>query len=344
MHTVVCLLLFAGLTAAVPTPKSSSSKSGGKKSPVTIPPPSAANASAAQLAEPPLTGDLSNISSAGSDKCWPKENFVMIKPGNGCPVKSWKYGRVTFYMYRNSSIPDNNLLDASTEGAYLNLHYCAHAENNTQEGCEKDAPKHFPQGSYCLHMGHAKPGVKITQNCPAGFKWSWLAIDDVNNFNQASHYGETPDGEFFSFSTVQYYCCRDDGDPEEEIVLPKEKDFVLFPTMTRKTCQKVKDMQVTKDEIFFSTEDADAGSNGAPEAPMFPPPEYGMDAIKDFWGRGFHLAVCHYSAKSSANKKKVVAAKKPSAPPKCWPKTNFGFVATKDGCPGGKGWSTGKFR
>lgn len=190
----------------------------------------------------------------------------MLKPGNGCPVNDWPTGRVTNYLFSNSSIPGNDLLEANLNGAYLTLHFCGHKPDTSQPNCTAaETPAQFPNGSYCLYMFELPPETKITENCPTGFKWSWIAIDDVDRFNRASHDGDVPLGEFFSFATVQYYCCREDGDPNEKIVLPTGSDFVMFPTLTRKTCQKVKGMNVKKDVIFYSTEDVDAESNGAPE-------------------------------------------------------------------------------
>jgi hypothetical protein len=277
-----------------------------------------------------------------SSKCWPRENFAMLKPGSGCPVSDWPQGSVTNFLYRNSTVPADDLLDANVDGAYLNTHYCGHSPGAKQAGCEEaDKPAHFPEGSYCVYMYELPSGIKITENCPTGFKWAWIAIDDVDNFNRAAHEGHVPLGEFFSFSTVQYYCCREDGDPSKEIVLPTAGDFVLFPTLTTKTCQKVTGMNVKKDEIFYSTEDVDSASNGAPAAPDFPPPEYRVDAALNFWGRGLHIAICHYSPKTGAPKKIPVKAKTSAAVPKCWPETNYAFLAPKTGCPSGQGWATG---
>ncbi|GAU94687.1 hypothetical protein RvY_06412 [Ramazzottius varieornatus] len=67
--------------------------------------------------------------------------------------------------------------------------------DDAQPGC-KDSPVEFPPSSYCIYQhGRLKNGI-IPANCPIGFNWSWLALDEINGGN-VSHGGAVPLGEFF---------------------------------------------------------------------------------------------------------------------------------------------------
>ncbi|GAU91153.1 hypothetical protein RvY_03466 [Ramazzottius varieornatus] len=119
-----------------------------------------------------------------------------------------------------------------------------------------------------------------------------IALDDITHTEgKVSHGGRAPSGEYFSFATVQYYCCREDGSPDAEVVLPNKTPFILFPTSVVKACQKVAGMNARKSEVFYDTADDDAWRNGYPTAPEFPPPEYYIDQLKGYWGTGLHLKV-----------------------------------------------------
>jgi hypothetical protein len=117
---------------------------------------------------------------SGVESCWPKENFALMQPTTGCPQENWLVGTVMHTLKQNSTLPEGELIKATVDGAYMTINFCAHPRHHDCPG----APDHFPSGSYCLYMYGRQPHTKITQNCPANFKWSWVAIDDLNVRNR----------------------------------------------------------------------------------------------------------------------------------------------------------------
>ncbi|XP_055340671.1 uncharacterized protein LOC129589816 [Paramacrobiotus metropolitanus] len=289
-----------------------------------------------------ITGVSMTAGSAidSDNQCWPKGQYTLMSAAEGCPGPSWAKGWTVNYTHKKSIVPPQ-FVNGTVQGRYVKLNYCSHQINDSScQGGEE--PAAFPPGSYCLFAHGHPPGGIITANCPAGFNWTWVAIDDINGGN-LSHGGQLPSGEFFSFATVQYYCCRDDGDADTEIQLPNQKAFLLYPTAVGKTCQQVAGMTVNKTEIFYDTDDDDATTNGAPAAPDFTPPEYSLDTHTGFWGKGLHMAICHYTP----------VDKKPFVPPRndtqtkktapvCWPDDNFVLYKPTSGCP--LNWTTGSIK
>ncbi|OQV26245.1 hypothetical protein BV898_00363 [Hypsibius exemplaris] len=273
---------------------------------------------------------------ATADQCWPKENFALLQPPGGCPEQNWGTGSITHTLRRNSTVP-TDLVSGVVHGVHLTLDFCAHDAN---QSCLGTPTPTFPAGAYCIYQYSGIVTSRETSShllnhlCPPGFKWSWLAIDDVNLRNKNAHNGQLPQGEFFSFSTVQYFCCREDGDANQEIVLPTKKDFILFPMNSTGLCQKVKGMTAIKSQIFYDTSDDSSKANGPPSEPDFPPPQYSVDVPKDYWGQGLRVSICYYTSQGGSSGGPVV-------PPTCWPNEDFALFQSAKGCPSGDPWSPG---
>jgi len=182
-----------------------------------------------------------------------------------------------------------------------------------------------------------------TSFCPKDFDFAWVAVDTVNEHRNNSHFGSLPSGEFFSFSTVLYHCCRNDGPTTKPINLPNTSEFILAPTMKNKgECQQVNGMTATKTELFYDTVSDNYFSNSAPsEETGSPPPNYWLDVQVGSWGSGLHINYCHYKPNSQAAPKPP----KPPAPepdaPICWPDTDFGVLQPAEGCPREQSWHVG---
>ncbi|OQV11481.1 hypothetical protein BV898_14210 [Hypsibius exemplaris] len=282
-----------------------------------------------------------SVGSAAASSCWPQENFILIQPQSGCPDDNWVTGSVTNTLHKNSSFPED-LVNGTVNGEHVTTRFCAHSKDQKCDGTA--GPANFPKGTYCLWEYEPKRRTRqrTEEICPVGFQWSWMNIDDINAHNANSHEGPgIPLAEYFSHSTVPYFCCRDDGEAKDAIELPTDKDFILLPTMAKKTCQEVKGMTVKKTSIYYSTSDEESNVHGAPTVPDSTPPEYSYDVVVNNWGRGMHLAICYYSQGPHVAKTNKLA-EPPAAPavaPVCWPKDDFVLLQAKSGCPSEGSWS-----
>ncbi|OQV25597.1 hypothetical protein BV898_00533 [Hypsibius exemplaris] len=269
---------------------------------------------------------------SAASSCWPKENFALIQPQTGCPDGNWLTGSITNTLHKNSSFPED-LVNGTVEGQHVTTRFCAHSKDQKCSGTPGSA--NFPKGTYCLW--EYEPKLRTRQRteeiCPVGFQWSWMNIDDINLHNVNSHEGAIPLAEYFSHSTVPYFCCRDDGEAKDAIELPTDNDFILMPTMAKKACQEVKGMTVKKTSIYYSTADEEATVHGAPTVPDSTPPEYSYDQVVANWGRGMHFAICYYSKAPHVAKSKNAVASSAAAAPVCWPKDDFVLLQAKAGCP-----------
>ena len=86
-----------------------------------------------------------------------------------------------------------------------------------------------------------------------GLKEGYIKWDDENFKNHNSYSGTLPDGTY-DRNTVLWYCCRSDGFPTNEIILPTDKPFVLFKSNSHQ-CQKVRGMRVTEEYFKWDCND-----------------------------------------------------------------------------------------
>merc|ERR1719370_490848 len=119
----------------------------------------------------------------------------------------------------------------------IEQHFCIKTNTNGN---------HWPKGDYCVYQ--------YTAYCPQGFNQGAIYIDDEDKDNSNDYSGTLPEG-IYSANTLFKYCCRNDGDPDDAIVLPTEDPFFLFPHSNK--CQEVLGMMVTEEYLLFDAEDED---------------------------------------------------------------------------------------
>ena len=162
----------------------------------------------------------------------------------------------------------------------------------SQDTCTADTTAIWQHGSYCIMQGSTSDVDFHDKTCPAGFQWGFVVIAQLNVTNIVNaHKGRVPAGEYYNIWTVYYLCCRDDGDVNRPIELPTQKPFILFPTRAAKACQAVKGMMVKQDEMFLDTADT---YGDFPLPPMNVTLDYSIDHLKQWWGTGMHVKICHY--------------------------------------------------
>jgi hypothetical protein len=128
----------------------------------------------------------------------------------------------------------------------LTLHFCT----KTVSSLNPNKPQPWAVGSYCLFKKNS---------CPGGFLDASIFIDDEDNSNANQVNGTLPSGTF-GVDTLYDLCCRNDGDPDEGIVLPVHKPFFLLPVSNK--CQKVVGMRSEMHWITFDAENNRSRFNG----------------------------------------------------------------------------------
>lgn len=103
----------------------------------------------------------------------------------------------------------------------------------------------WPPGSYCIAKKGESPDDEHFHK--GEIHWD---DEDKSNINKVS--GVLPDGKYNKNTMVQYWC-RNDGSPDEPILLPAEVPFVLYQ-YNRWKCQEVVGMTTRKIAIKFDDE------------------------------------------------------------------------------------------
>ena len=130
-------------------------------------------------------------------------------------------------------------------------------------------------GRYCIN--------RKNDTCPAGFSTGYVKWDDESTNNKhGAVEGELPDGEYPIGSTLINFCCRDDGSPEDRILLPNTSPFVLYPYKEEK-CQAVHGMEFTQHFVHTDDEDVDNQNECDGEVPY-------MDCSEP----DFNITYCYY--------------------------------------------------
>ncbi|WAR01942.1 hypothetical protein MAR_008500 [Mya arenaria] len=133
-----------------------------------------------------------------------------------------------------------------------------------------------------IHTCNVTNDVAEVKLLPNGFTNGFIKIDDADAMAlNATNIGYLPDGEF-SPDTGLYFCCRGDGPPSTEIVMPKENSFVLFMKNGATGCQQVQGMNATVEFMTF---------DGAPTSSHVT--EGNLPAL-DIQDGDVKLSICHY--------------------------------------------------
>ncbi|XP_078338770.1 uncharacterized protein LOC111101591 isoform X2 [Crassostrea virginica] len=175
---------------------------------------------------------------------WPSGTYGLYMPVSGCPTDPARFQ--TGYVTQDTEDRSNSnqwtagihMQGPMSHGA-ITTRFCVRQTPETN-----DYNRAWPRGNYCI----AKKG-----NCPSGFASGYLHWDDEDVGNDNHHGGVLPDGTFSSNTDI-HYCCRQDGHPNTEILLPIDKPFYLQRFTSE--CQQVLGMRVQQEFIFFDDEDS----------------------------------------------------------------------------------------
>ncbi|XP_055353214.1 uncharacterized protein LOC129599100 isoform X2 [Paramacrobiotus metropolitanus] len=209
----------------------------------------------------------------GPSGLWPAGTYALLEAADGCPAGDWRKGsRFQDSEDRNNRNDWAVLLTSLTTSRFspegVRLHFCV--KTTPFSPYEPD----WPPGQYCLF----KKGP-----CPIGFETSFVDHDDETTNNGNGQEGVLPDG-FYTHNTRYYFCCRDDGDVDIPISLPKSRPFFLL--RKGQQCQRVWDMDAEPLWLFTDCEDSSAGCRMSPYGH-----HPGLTSVHGDWQWHF----CHYT-------------------------------------------------
>ena len=180
---------------------------------------------------------------------WPKGKYALLQTTSGCPA-----GFDVGCLFQDNEDTDNQNRFAVTP---LEAHFSDYIAGEFGEDtklcyCVKqsevgDPTFSWPAGHYCIV---SKGG------CHSGFRLGEIFWDDESTNNRNQQFGVLPDGSFGPGETQLKFCCRFDGDPDQEIVLPTGMPFVLYQSKER-GCQRVAGMGVR--ELYMHMDNEDGG-------------------------------------------------------------------------------------
>ncbi len=202
----------------------------------------------------------------------------MLQTTSGCP-QGWSSGS----RKQDNEDDDNaNRYSPSNIASYLTFgtgrnfvtYYCTKTRD-----FGNDNGFIWPVGKYCIaRKGGSCPTVAVNQAShfyPGSRYW-----DDEDSNNENSYQGILPDGSYDS-NTRTEYCCRSDGSPNIEVLLPPTRPFVLY--RYQGVCQKVKGMSVRELFIHFDDEDSRNANSCGGQHP------------EGSCGRNSELHLCYYT-------------------------------------------------
>ncbi|XP_070568137.1 uncharacterized protein [Ptychodera flava] len=175
---------------------------------------------------------------------WPKGGYGLPTPLDGCPnsvgfayESGWR-----FQDNENDGLGNQWSSPYNLEGPYTNTDSQQNFCMKTQEIVATEDWVWGP-GEYCIY----KTGL-----CPQGFAAGYVLWDDEDDLPQGNALGGTlPDGTY-DRNTLIYYCCREDGSPNDPLYLPKEVPFVLIKRSAN--CQAVNGMSVSEEWFLWDNE------------------------------------------------------------------------------------------
>ncbi|XP_052801744.1 uncharacterized protein LOC128232302 [Mya arenaria] len=224
-----------------------------------------------------VTNDVAEVKLLPNDAMlWPAGPYAMLKPVSGCPKdvpESWREGTRKHFGDGANVYSDPLSLSGTYVPAHMSHKFCVHGPASDMVAAPK-YKTYWERGSYCI--------LRSGGFCPRGFTNGFIKIDDADAMAlNATNIGYLPDGEF-SPDTGLYFCCRGDGPPSTEIVMPKENSFVLFMKNGATGCQQVQGMNATVEFMTF---------DGAPTSSHVT--EGNLPAL-DIQDGDVKLSICHY--------------------------------------------------
>ncbi|XP_074641272.1 uncharacterized protein LOC141899021 [Tubulanus polymorphus] len=206
---------------------------------------------------------------------WPTGTYGLPMALANCPLNSADYHWETGWEIQYRSEEDMTWSTSihwktgNYAAKYANQTFCMKAESSRTKFCR------WPIGSYCIFR---KDGI-----CPDGLQEGTIKFDDSDTNSPLPFAGAVPDGILApKLNTRLWYCCRNDGDINQPIVLPTDVPFYLFQKDPR-GCQSVDGMHAFQEWFYYDTEDtdnADESKGAVPHANRF--------------GTGYKLFYCYY--------------------------------------------------
>ncbi|XP_059169958.1 uncharacterized protein LOC131951633 [Physella acuta] len=198
---------------------------------------------------------------------WPSGNFALVEPSTGCPPifhQSWSVSKMIIPRYRLTSKKDT-----------IPKHFKKSALGSSDietSFCQIDGRGFWdwPAGDYCINK-------HISESpCPKGFQEGSirLSIKKSRSGSPGDELDKQPSSKSVSF------CCRNDGNANEEITLPTQFPFYMYQ-YKKASCQRVKDMKAEVDDIHYQV-----SHNGKDKA---------TGEVPRHTLNGVHLWLCYYS-------------------------------------------------
>ena len=168
----------------------------------------------------------------------------MLQTTRGCP-SGWSSGS----RYQdNEDSRNKNRWSPSNIASYLKFgtggnlrtYYCTKTRDLVNDNAFI-----WPRGKYCI--------ARYGGSCPSHFYSGYRHWDDEDSGNRNAIQGILPDGSY-NRNTRTNYCCRSDGNPGTEVLLPPTRPFVLY--RYQGICQRVKGMNSQSLYIHFDDENS----------------------------------------------------------------------------------------
>jgi len=169
---------------------------------------------------------------------WPSGIYGFTKPNSGCPIApdfKWAEGSRTHDTGNSNKVDPDSHFGGEQSNNVIESHFC-------MKTVETPTAFPWPNGKYCLY--------KKGNSCPPNFEEGWVYWDEYGNNNAVE--GEVPEGTYGK-NTNMSFCCRDDGFASNDLYLPTDKPFYLFPTTH--ACQAVSGMNYKMEYIQWDDDD-----------------------------------------------------------------------------------------
>ncbi|XP_054166072.1 uncharacterized protein LOC128963584 [Oppia nitens] len=193
------------------------------------------------------------------DLYWPYGQYGLPMPVSGCPSyfeNKWQTG-TRFHDVRHEPVQDDRLrywsqgimLKGGATDNGIEQHFCIRDYKPINDTPVPNANNFgWMPGKYCI--------FQVGDTCPEGFTSGSIVWFDKSNTTSLSESrnqvkGVLPKGFYTKYNTTIYFCCREDGNPDVSIKLPKDRPFYLLQYGDE--CQKVEGM--SEIEHFFHYEE-----------------------------------------------------------------------------------------
>ena len=178
---------------------------------------------------------------------WPNGQYGLPMPVSGCPSSQdnkWKTG-VRFHDVQHEPVQDDKarywshgiMLKGGASDGGIAQHFCIRDTKPNVKSTTNPNTFEWMPGKYCI--------FQFGDSCPDGFTMGSITWFDKGNSSlpsESRNYvkGTLPKGIYTKYNTTIYFCCREDGNPDIPIQLPKDRPFYLFQYGDE--CQKVEGM------------------------------------------------------------------------------------------------------